>query len=1395
MNVEPSKAVVRLPSDGSRLVIAVLIPLAAFGLQWFFWAAIQPYVWFLFYPAVFFSSWVGGLRGGLAATGLSAGLVWFFFIPPQFSFAMQRPMSLVSIAMFMVMGAWFSLVHERLRRANHQAAEAARRESEDQFQAIFDQAATGMAQVGLDGRWLRVNLRLCDIVGYAREELVSKTFQDITHADDLKTDLALMGQMLAGEHQTHTLEKRYLRKDRGIVPVNLTVSLVRDPLGRPKYFIAVIEDIAERKRAEAAAAQLAAIVQSSDDAIVGKTLAGIISSWNTGAEKIFGYPAGEMIGQSITRIIPPDRQAEEDMILARIRRGESVQHFETLRVKKDGGLIDVSVTVSPIMNGRGEVVGVSKVARDITERKRAEAGLRESEARFRTLVETAPEAIFIQTHGRFAYVNAAALRLFGAMQPSELLGQPVISRVHPDYQAGVLARIRSLNEKRQESAFADVVFLTLDGSSRNVITSGVPFQYQDQSGALVFAADITARKQAEAAVSESEARFRGLYDNAVVGFYRTTPDGRIVMANPALLNLLGFATLEELARRNLEQEGFGPEYSRAAFKEHLEREGLLQGWEAAWRRSDGSIRFVRENCRVVRDAAGRSVFYDGSIEDITERKQVQSELEQSETRFRQMAACIEDVLYGVDYQSREFNYLSPAFERMLGYTADDVARAGGREKFLAAVILEQQFESQIGTLDEILTEPPNPNRSLRCQSWWRCQDGSQKFIEDRWFPVYAGGRLQSTFGVLRDITQQKHAEMALRESEVKHRNLFEYSRDALLLVDPQSRRFLSGNPAALRMFGVKTEAELAAHGPAELSPERQPDGRISAETAQEIDAAVLRNGSHFFEWKHRRVGGEEFVADVLLTRIERDGQPTIMATIRDITERKRIEASHTQLATVVEQAAEAIVITDLQGAIRYVNPAFEKISGYPRAEVLGQNPRLLKSGKQSAEFYQRLWATLKRGETWSGHIINRRKDGSLFEEEATIFPVRDAAGHAINYVAVKHDVTREVQLEAQFRQAQKMEAIGTLAGGVAHDFNNILMVISMEAGLLKTGGPLSPEQANYADEIGNAVERAASLTRQLLLFSRREVLQPRDLDLSEAVTNTTKMLRRMVGENIEMQLNLAAQPMLVHADPGMIDQILMNLTVNARDAMPGGGQLVLKTVGVDLDEAAAAQSPPARAGAFVCLSVTDTGAGIPPENLSRIFDPFFTTKEVGKGTGLGLATVFGIVQQHQGWIHVQSEVGRGTTFKVYLPRLAPTNEPKLGGEKIAAPVPTGQETILLVEDEPALRAAVRITLTKLGYRILEASTGRQALMVWQEHHAGIHLLLTDLIMPDGMTGKELAQQLLQLNPRLKIIYMSGYSADMIARDFTALENITFLAKPFQMPKLAEAVRNSLDKTA
>jgi signal transduction histidine kinase/FixJ family two-component response regulator len=498
------------------------------------------------------------------------------------------------------------------------------------------------------------------------------------------------------------------------------------------------------------------------------------------------------------------------------------------------------------------------------------------------------------------------------------------------------------------------------------------------------------------------------------------------------------------------------------------------------------------------------------------------------------------------------------------------------------------------------------------------------------------------------------------------------------------------------------------------------------------------------------------------------------------------------LEAQVDSALDGILVVDSRGKRILQNQRLIEIFKIPDAIVHDENDSVLfdyavHQVKNPDEWARRIEDLYKNPDK-VGRDEVELEDGTYLDRYSA--PVRDRAGNYYGRIWTFRDITDRRRLEQQFRQSQKLEAIGLLAGGVAHDFNNLLSVIQGYCSMLEMKNVSSDEHNKYVTEIQLAVERAAALTRQLLTFSRRQPMQIRPVDLNGVVSKIARMLQRILGEDISLQVNFSSHALFLNADAGMLDQVLLNLAVNSRDAMPDGGQLILETSSWAADKIVPAPVPP-RTGQFACLKVSDTGCGIAPEVIAHIFEPFFTTKEVGRGTGLGLATVHGIVQQHHGWIEVQSEVGKGTTFLVYLPQL------DHGGDQPATVTGRvqmlgGTETILVVEDEATLRRLFRNMLSRLGYQILEAPTGAAALELWMHHRKEIQLLLTDLVMPDGMTGIDLGQKLLKDKADLPVIYISGYSRETLDSAVDLQEGINFLSKPFQLEKLAQIVRNSLD---
>ncbi|HXS68534.1 MAG TPA: PAS domain S-box protein [Candidatus Polarisedimenticolia bacterium] len=658
----------------------------------------------------------------------------------------------------------------------------------------------------------------------------------------------------------------------------------------------------------------------------------------------------------------------------------------------------------------------------------------------------------------------------------------------------------------------------------------------------------------------------------------------------------------------------------------------------------------------------------------------------------------------------------------------------------------------------------------------------------------AGNQITELVASAVDITDRKRVEDELRETSERFHQLADNITDVFWMRTPDFNRVIYISPGFEKVWGRPME-ELYSN------PQKWIDFIFPEDRARVVSAFdELRKGGLRLDIEYRIVwpnGEVRWIRARGFEVCDTSGRVARYAgVITDITARKQAEASlrksEAQLRAMFEDAAIGIALVDTEGRPVRCNSALCRMLGYSKEE-LSQMTFPQFTHAEDIDEDLKLFGALVAGERDHYEITKRfiRKDGQIVFGRLAVSLIQHEKGLPTLAVGMVEDITESRMLEEQMRQSQKMEAIGKLAGGVAHDFNNILAVIQMQAGLLMYCKEIPVKQRDFAGEIIRAAERAANLTRQLLLFGRRQTVQASEHDLNEIVTNIAKMLQRMLGEDIEMELKWAAERLWIRADAGMIDQILMNLAVNARDSMPNGGRLAIETSSVAFGESSAARRQEGRRGLFACLKISDSGSGISAENLPHIFEPFFTTKEVGKGTGLGLATVFGIVQQHQGWINVESEVGRGTTFRIYFPRIEKPSSPA-GNQTTLPSMRPGNETILLVEDDFAVSISVEYTLNHLGYRVLTAADGKEAVEVWKQHRHEIRLLLTDLVMPRGMNGKELAVKLLVEKPELKVIYSSGYTRDLVSADFKLQDGVNFLPKPYSLQKLSETVRRNLD---
>jgi len=1140
------------------------------------------------------------------------------------------------------------------------AMQDAVRKSEEQFAIAFKSgpAMTAIFRPDEKGnRIIDVNEAFEQNTGYLREEVIGHTSQEVNFwADPGELDEAMNTLRAHGRVRNF---KYHFRKKTGEIRIGL-LSTTSIELDGKACAISTTIDITEQEKAGQAIQQANEAVATAErhyrlmfnsvsDALFVHKFGddGLPSHFievNDNACRSLGYTREELLQMGPSGIDASEDQSEVPVRAQRIR-AEGHLIWEGTHLAKDGRRIPVEVNTH-LVDLDGSPTLISSV-RDISDRIHAEESLRASEERHGSIVQAAMEGFWLtNAAGRFLEVNHAYCRMSG-YSASELLTMCIADLVDnqtADETAIRMKRLMAQGEARFESRHR-----RKDGSTFDVEAS---VQYRPVEGGrfACFLRDITERKLADKKLLESEERFRSLFENATVGIYRTTPNGTIDLANPTLLRMLGYESFSALAERNLEESGFEPSYSRSAFRKALEDQGTIRGLESAWTRRDGSSVIVLESARCVKDETGVTAFYEGIVEDITERKRMQDALRKSEETFAKafLSNPAIGMLFYLEEEANRIADVNEAFEQATGYRREEVV-----------------------------------------------------------------GRISKELGLWVDPGKFN-----------EYRNLL------------------------------------------------QTDGRV-------------RN----LEFRFYKKTGEIRTGLMYAESLVLEGKTCVISTTIDITEQKKAEQARTTLVTAIEQASETIVITDLTGTIQYCNPAFEKVTGYSKEEAIGQNPRILKSGKHGKEFYEELWATITQGSVWTGHLINKKKDGSLYEEDATISPIRETSGKIYGFVAVKRDVTERIQLEDQLRQAQRLESIGRLAGGVAHDFNNLLTVINGYSGFLlkrlKAGDPLR----SYAEQIATAGERAASLTKQLLAFSRKQVIEPRILDLNAIIRESTVMLRRLIGDDIVLGTHLDSSLGQVMADPDQIHQVIMNLAVNSRDAMPEGGTLDIQTLNFELTKEDGAAGRPGRdPGRYVLMTVTDTGHGMDETIRKQVFEPFFTTKGVGKGTGLGLSTVYGIIRQSGGWIDVSSEVGIGTAFKLYLPRIDACAVPE--EIRLGAATGGGSETVLVAEDQEAVRSLAGSALKHVGYRVIEASDGNDAMTVAGRYAGEIHLLLTDVVMP-GMDGKELSERLKKVRPNLKVLFISGYTADVIAERGVLERGVAFLHKPFSPEELAQKVREVL----
>jgi len=1066
-------------------------------------------------------------------------------------------------------------------------------------------------------------------------------------------------------------------------------------------------------------------------------------------------------------------------------------------------------------DAQGRTVKTYGANMDITERKRAELQLAESRNYFSKVINSITDPIFVKDRQhRWVLLNEAFCDFMGHKR-DDLLGKSDRD-FFPAHEADVFWSKDELvfstkTENTNEEKFTDG-----RGTIRTILTKKV--LYMDEKGEqfiLGIIRDITERSRTEQTLQ----MFQFSIDQASDAVFWMTRDAGFSYVNDQACRSLGY-TREELMQLHLwdidpvfPRERWDTEWKQ--FQEN--RQGGIQQVETFHRRKDGSMFPVNISSKHL--WFGDTELHVAVARDITERRQMEEALAQERSLLRTLIDNLPDGIYAKDAAGRKIlanpadykNYHCQTEAEAIGKTDFDLFPKDIAEKFWA--------DDQ-----KVIQGQPVINR----EEYFLSDEGEKRWLMTSKLPLRdQSGKVVGLVGIGRDITDRRRKE-----------HHFKQLTDCFLSFGPDPVENINRMTALCgKLLGATCALYNRLDGgllcslgqwntPPDYVPKDKPEGHICYDVIRKgsDDLFIIRNLPETSYFKSdpnvARYGLKTYIGKAVLFsnvavgslcivfqndyELDTEGRRIITIIAAAIaTEENRLQAleklrtREESYRALADNVPDSVARIDRNLRFVYVNRTVEAMVCLPASVILGKTNVELNLPAQD-EWHKTTQAVFDTGRPNSFEFEVPGPDGPQYFE-VRLMPERSANGQVEFVLALTRNVTEQKKaeaerqkLETQLRQSQKMEAIGQLAGGVAHDFNNMLTVIQGNASILLNPQLNAGERKESAQQIVRAAERAAGLTRQLLLFSRKQVLQAVPLNLNEVVGNMTKMLQRILGEDVSLNANYAPNLPVILADPGMIEQILLNLAVNSRDAMPNGGRLTITTSAETLDKDQAEKNTGAAPGLYACINVTDTGSGITPEILPRIFEPFFTTKEIGRGTGLGLATVYGIIQQHHGWVGVTSQVGQGTSFRIYLPA-AKGPLPKSSAAATVSKLPGGSETILLVEDEPPVRLLASNLLQRCGYTVLVAESGAAALPVWKAHREKIHLLLTDMVMPEGISGRELAEKLKADRPALKIIYTSGYSADIIGREPRLVDGSNFLQKPYHPLKLAQIVRDCLDR--
>ncbi|MFC1628657.1 PAS domain S-box protein [Gemmatimonadota bacterium] len=1102
--------------------------------------------------------------------------------------------------------------------------------------------------------------------------------------------------------------------------------------------------------------------------------------WNKNHETWTGYTAEEMKGMHVLDWFEGDEKQTVTQHLEEIFTKGSTR-VEANLTNKDGSTTPYDFIGSLVdIDQHQYFIGMGV---DVTERVAAREALQENEERYRSLFELAGDAIFLMRGDRIVECNPKTLEMFGCRR-EDILGKSPVD-FSPEFQPDGI---------RTSEKAGDIIGRTLMGETilfehQHCRLDRTPFdteitisriELEKEDILLAFVRDVTKRKEFETQLKSSEEKYRSIFNSFQDVYYHTDKDGRVVIASPSVRDQLGYDPEEIVGRPAT--DFYAEPADRDRMLVELEKAGRVRDFDVKFVKKDGEITDVALSAQAILGDDGEIAGVEGVLRDVSDRKRAEENIK----RLSDVVEQAEAPIFLTDPEG-VIEYINPAFSAITGFTGDDAI--GKTPRILNSGLMPQQYYKNVWSTIE-------SGAPISAVVTNKRKNGDIWYYDQTIVPLKDENGLITHFvSTGKDITADREAQESLRQSEEKYREVIENAGEGIFVAQDGVIKYL--NPFALDFIGY---------------PEEELHSRPFLEFIHPDDQEIVLNryverlaGGDVPDITTYRIivsGGVEKWVEASTVLITWEGEPATLNFVSDITDQKfareelqRSEASLSRAQTIAHLGNWEWDIST--GGLWWSDEVYRIFGLEPQEFEATYDAFLERIHPDDREFVSTAVerAVSEHGEYDIEHRVTR-PDGTerIVNEIGEV--EYDEAGEPLNMIGTVLDITERKLTEQELRdkeeqllQAQKLEAIGHLAGGVAHDFNNMLGVIVGYSDIaLMELEDADPLKKNFL-RIRDAADRATGLTRQLLAFSRKQTIQARNIDLNDTISNLEKMLGRLIGEHIDIKIELESGPCLIHSDPVQIDQVLMNLAVNARDAMPDGGELTIETSSVTVDQDSAANLDGLAAGQYQLLTVSDTGHGMDELTRSQIFDPFFTTKEVGKGTGLGLATVYGIVRQSNGAIDVHSEPGQGTSFMIYIPvtEESATTE-AVPDEKIE--LESSGERILLVEDQDDFRDLTHRILKMYGYKVLVARSAGEAFLMCEQQEEPIQLMLTDVVMPQ-MSGPKLAERVADIQPGMKVLYMSGYTYDIMDQHGLKPEDIDLIEKPFSPVELAQKIREVL----